>query len=398
MTAVKNMIAITNTLTTVRQKINIFLTENSCPLFIFFVTRVGLFLLVYLSLNFIALDPNSSGEISYNHIIGGWIGWDGGWYRNIVDNGYWYDVTAVDAQFNVVFFPLYPLTIRLVNLIIPKTHWSGLIVSNLSFLIGLIALYQIVLRRFNQTIARHTVLLLATFPFSFYFSTIYSESLFFCTTIVAFFLAQEKKWFWAAFFAALASATRSIGIVVGFGVLLIYIEQNKDKLYKPTKQLLWILFISPIGLLSYAGFLWLRFGNPLLFMTGRDVTGWEKGRGLHELWPTIHALLSRYAILHGSVALLNVLHITVFVVALCLLLWFFKQLPWVYAVWSITVLIISFAAGWHGIARYILPIFPFFIAMALFLKKEKYILGWSYIQTLLLAMFTIMFSHHYWVS
>ncbi len=384
---------------TIWQKCSDFFMANSLPISIFFVTRIGLFLLAYLSLNFIELSSNSpGGVIPYNKIIGGWIYWDSGWYQNIAEYGYQYEATAVDTQFNVVFFPLYPLAIRLFNLIIPKTHWSGLLISNISFLIGFISLYQIILRRFNKTVARHTILLLATFPFSFYFSTMYSESLFFCTIVVAFLFAQKKKWFWAAFFATLASACRSIGLVVGFGVLLVYLEQHKFMLHKPTKPLLWILFLSPMGFLSYVGFLWLRFGNPLIFITVRDVTGWEKGRGLHELWPTIQPLLSINSILQGSNTLLNVLHILTFIIALFLLFWSAKQLSWAYTIWSITILVISFIAGWHGIARYMLPIFPIFIAMALFLKKEKYVLGWIYVQTLLLSMLTIMFSHHYWVS
>jgi hypothetical protein len=68
-------------------------------------------------------------------------------------------------------------------------------------------------------------------------------------------------------------------------------------------------------------------------------------------------------------------------------------------VWAFIYVIISFFAGWQGMGRYILPVFPVFISIALLIHKNvnvrKFVM---YLSSLMLALFAIMYTHFYWVS
>src|SRR6185295_15595271 len=110
------------------------LAENAAPLGVFAVTRAGLCLLVYFSLIFMPLQaPDLWRSNPQNLFIDGWARWDAGWYRDIAERGYTNTPKAEpgqQGQRDTAFFPLYPLTIRLFNIVFGDTFLSGLIISN----------------------------------------------------------------------------------------------------------------------------------------------------------------------------------------------------------------------------------------------------------------------------
>jgi hypothetical protein len=71
--------------------------------------------------------------------------------------------------------------------------------------------------------ARLVVLLMAFAPMAFYFSAVYSESLYFALSVGVFLCARRGQWAKAASLAALASATRSTGIVLMAPLVLLYL-------------------------------------------------------------------------------------------------------------------------------------------------------------------------------
>ena len=66
--------------------------------------------------------------------------------------------------------------------------------------------------------------------------------------------------------------------------------------------------------------------------------------------------------------------------------------------WALIYLVGAFMGGWHNMGRYVLPVFPIYILLALSLKQEMKLLAFVYVSTLLLALFTIMYTHWYWVT
>ncbi len=131
-------------------------------------------------------DPNSP-------FLSFWAKWDSQWYFQIARDGYLYQPLR---QSNVAFFPVYPLSMRLLarfvgdNLIL-----SGFLVSNLAFFLALVFLYRLAELEFgDRSTARRTVFYLAFFPTAFFFSSVYTESVYLLLTVATMYFARSRHW------------------------------------------------------------------------------------------------------------------------------------------------------------------------------------------------------------
>jgi hypothetical protein len=368
---------------------------NAVPLGVFAASRAGLGLLMYLSL---ALLPMRAGEIwrAYpgNLLLDGWVRWDAAWYRDIAQHGYTNAPGHEQVQRDTAFFPLYPLLMRAVHSLVPDLYLCGLLISNIAFLGALMLIYHCVSARYDAGLAQRAIVLIAVYPFSFFFSAVYSESLFLLAAAGAFALGERRRWGWAALCAAAAGATRLVGVAVVFGLLLLYIEQIGFEWRRAGPDILW-LPLGLLGTLGYMAFLIVRFGNALQFVDSQYVPGWGAGVGLGSAWRTLRDL-SPAAILAGQYPLMDIFHLLIFPLALGLAVLAARKLSIAYAAWSIVTLLLSFAL-WHSMGRFVAVIFPLFIVAAMLLDRRRYQVAVC-ISLLLLALFTIMYAHFYWVG
>ena len=159
---------------------------------------------------------------------------DGVHYLGIAQHGYIY-------QFTQVFFPLYPILIKLFSLItLDNFLLSGLLISNLAFLCGLIILFRLIKETYDEKIALWSCLFLLVFPTSFYFGAVYTEGLFFLLITSSFYFYYKKKIILACLVGSIASATRLAGLF-----LTPSLVAKRD-----FKSLIPILII-PLGFLAY---------------------------------------------------------------------------------------------------------------------------------------------------
>jgi Gpi18-like mannosyltransferase len=273
------------------------------PLRIVIISRVGLFILVYLSMVFIPIKSSDGIWSAFpgNRFLDGWSRWDSGWYMDIADRGYGNAPKAVTGQQDVTFWPLFPLIVRAVRPLLGNTHFTGIIVSNAAFLVACLLLYQHVRFRYDDEVAARTIILVCAYPFSFYFSACYSESVFFLSVVAAFYFGERHKWFLAGLFAAAAGATRPLGVLCVVGLALLYVEQARAGQKRIGMDMAWIL----LGLLGSFGFplyLNLEHGDPLLFYSARNVPGWGATMTVNRflsLWP--HLLSGNLSMDHINV-------------------------------------------------------------------------------------------------
>ncbi len=202
---------------------------------------------------------------------------DGLHYLMIAKNGY--------SQYEQAFFPLYPLLIKFLGLLFLDNYLiAGLVISNLSFLLGLyiFSKYLKLLFKNNQqwnnpTIL--TILFLLFFPTSFFFGAVYTEGLFFFLLITSLYFLKKEQYSLAAIFAILSSLTRLVGVFLIIPIsieliqkLKIKSQNHKSKLKKLnftdlTSNYYLLTAISPIiGLLIYCLYLWLTTGDALMFL------------------------------------------------------------------------------------------------------------------------------------
>ena len=65
-------------------------------------------------------------------------------------------------------------------------------------------------------------------PMAFYFSAVYSESLYLALSVGLFWCARQGRWAWVGVLGVLAAATRSTGIVLALPALMLYLYGPRE--------------------------------------------------------------------------------------------------------------------------------------------------------------------------
>ncbi len=371
---------------------------NQYPMKVWLASRSVVFLVSYIGVSLLPVSnkPGIWRGMKDNLFLDGMTRWDAGWYLSIANSGYSVVGNAA-GQSNVAFFPLYPWSMALLKpLCGGNALLAGILISNVCFLFALVWLYQLVQLHHSEDIAISTVLLLAFFPFSFFFSAVYTESMFLMATVGAFLFAEKKRWYSAGLLAAAAGATRSIGFTVTIGIFWVYLTQIEFKYKKIRWDFLGIV-IACSGTFGYLGFLSYHFGDPLLFMKAQNVEGWLGSFGWNNVQVTLSHILQWDRVLEGRYQLTHAFHLVIISVTGVLLVVYRKRFTLPYIFWTAILFLVSLK-GWVGFGRYVMAIFPVFIAMAHFVSEQKLLSFWMNVSTALLATFTIVYSLFYWVA
>jgi len=195
---------------------------------------------------------------------------DGVHYTQIADNGY--------AQNEQAFFPLYPLLIKALTFVTHNRLASGLLIANISFLIGLIVFqkYLKIIFPKNKSQLFWTFFFLLVFPTSFFFGAVYTEGLFFLLFILSLYFLKKKNYWLAGLFAAFSSLTRLIGIflVIPFLFSFFYEKRLSYKHFFSWVDRHILLVLSPfVGFSLYCIYLWKTVGDPLFFFHAQPSFG-----------------------------------------------------------------------------------------------------------------------------
>jgi len=316
---------------------------------------------------------------------------DGIHYINIARRGI--------GLYEEAFFPLYPNLIRLIfPLFHNNTVFTGSLISTISFLIGLIFLVKIVKLDFDQPVAFWTIVALLAFPTSFFFTSVYTEGLFFCLSVAAFYFARTNRWWLAAVFVAMATYTRLVGV---FLIPALFLERFSENKRVYLKSLIPFL-IMPLGLLIYMNYLEDLKNDPLAFAHAQE--GFAQGRTDKVVLP--YQVAFRYVKMLTSISLQNRIYSTLafesfislsFIAVGVIMVFKFRSS---YALYTLSSLILPTLTGTlTSMPRYALLVFPVFIFLGKYLAKSR-ILRWIYFTgSLVLAVyFLALFSRGYWVA
>jgi Mannosyltransferase (PIG-V) len=351
------------------------------------------------------LVPTSSFQRVTLDVLSGsmniWSHWDGEHYVTLAIGGYLHPPDNVSPA----FFPLYPLLLRsfaeLLGGPITKEALSVLapLLSLLFLPFALYFIYYIALDAFDERVAKGTVLILAFFPTTFFLNAAYTESLFLALSAGSLWAIRVRKnLLVACVLAALAAATRHVGV---FLVVPLMYEWIKD-----VERFRWrgiYLLLAPGGLFGYMGYLWVRFGDPLLFYSaqeswGRQATGpldtasraWVsavEGAGRlfgPDLWA--HPSLSNVA--NKLAGASNFFNLAFFVFAMVVLLAGLRYLPLSLTIYGLLLVVPATLFGTPvsplmGTPRYVLVAYPVFIVLALLFRNRLLLGGWLVMSTLI---------------
>lgn len=345
---------------------------------IFFIWVFSLFLIT----NFGIISFPSSGKFPSNNLVDSLANWDGGHFIGIAENGY-------SEKFQYAFFPVYPILINFVNNFVDNFKISAVLINFFCIFLGLQALFNLIAKDFPKKLSEKTILLLLFFPTSFFFLTAYSESLFILLTVLCFLFLRENKLLWATIFALIASGTRITGLAVVFAFLLqIQITQGINR-----KN--WFVLLSPLGFIIYCWYLYIQVEDPFYFITAEQ--HWQRQITISgsAFWEAINLVLKGSFEAPNNMVLFD---LSAAVFGLGLAIRSFRFLPAVYSVYAlISVLIPIFTSTLTSMPRFLLPIFPIFLTLALIEKKEVKIL-YQVITLLFLGILSLQFVRGYWVA
>lgn len=302
-----------------------------------------------------------------------WANFDGVHYLAIALFGY--------AQFQQAFFPLYPILIRELSIIFDtplRYVIAGLLISNISFLAVLFLFAKLLSqtkinnKKISGEQIRFSLVFLTFSPASFYFGSIYTESLFLFLVILSFMLFRSHKFLYGVV-AAFASATRLVGAFL----------------------------LVPIGLVIYMVYLGINYHDPLMFMHVQPLFGAGRSGGEVILLPQVYW---RYLQIFLTVPItqyhffIAVVEFVVFNIVAYLLWRAWKmKMPMQWILFSLATLIVPTLSGtFSSMLRYSMVIFPLYLVLASFSSKIRIITFFLFY--MLLALFTVLFTRGYWVA
>jgi hypothetical protein len=330
-----------------------------------------------------------------------WSHWDGEHYVALAMGGYLNPPDNVSPA----FFPLYPLLLRsfaeLFGGPISKealSVWAPLL-SLLFLPFAFYFIYHIALDGWGERVARGTVLILAFFPTTFFLNAAYTESVFLALSAGSLWAMRVRRdLLLACVLAGFAAATRNVGV---FLVAPLMYEWIKD-----IERFRWrgiYLLLAPGGLLAYMGYLWVRFGDPLLFYSaqeswGRQATGpldtasraWGSAvEGAGRLFdPGLWAHPSLGNVANHIAGAGNFFNVAFFVFAVVVLLAGLRDLPLSLTVYGLLLVAPATLFGTPGsplmgTPRYVLVAFPIFIVLTLLFRNRLLLGGWLVMSTLI---------------
>lgn len=210
---------------------------------------------------------NANAQTGFMDGLWLWTKSDSNSYLGIAENGY---VNEGDARFHIVFFPLYPLFIRLFSYIFGYLR-SALFVSNVCAILGGYMLYRLVRLETDDKTALRSAKYYFILPAGIFLGSAMSDSLFFLLSVCTMYELRRRRFLSAGIFGMLAAFTRSLGLMLAvpfFIEWLNFFMSNKkgERILKTWKSALCVLII-PIGLVGYLVINKLVTGDALRFMT-----------------------------------------------------------------------------------------------------------------------------------
>jgi hypothetical protein len=283
------------------------------------------------------------------------------WFQRIASHGY----RSNDAS--AAFFPLYPLTIRVVSMV-PGVGVAvaAALVAQASFFGALVVLYSLTARELGVDVARRATVYLAVFPTAFFFLAAYSESLFLLLTLLAFWYARAGRWWSAVVPAVLVGLTRSVGVMVAAALLVEAVLQWR----RSRRGLLPALAAAAaplVGLGLYATF-WAVHGDVMAPVKAQD--GWQRQVTLMPL-TLLHAVQAAWR--YQSYWLIDLLVVGIIIGAVVGGL---RLLPASYLTYAIGSLLLPLSEPFPprplmSMPRFVSVVFPAFWVIAVAVNRRK---------------------------
>lgn len=364
----------------------ILLAKAAVFLLVFLAFRLLPFFTAQYELNFV--DPT----YQQGNLAAAFSTWDAQHYLFLAEFGY-----QPGSESNA-FFPLLPALIRLaMPLFGGSSLVAGLVVSNIASLVGLYLLFVFLGDLYGRGTALNTLVLFLAIPTAFFFSLVYSESIFLLLSALFFIWLYRNQYARAAIPALLLPLARPAGALVLLPFATYYLMHERPAV---SRRLFWVA--APLaGCGVYLAIMWLTTGNPLEMMQAEKVyvSGYSILNVLHpaQLWQQL---------MHGPLAIHGYTDSEIdrafFAAFLALLIPLFRRVPLPLALFALGTGVLSVLSGtFMSYPRYLLAAFPVFLCVALLLQDRR--VKWLqppllFLFVMLQSLFVVMHALSYWVA
>ncbi|MBZ5548300.1 MAG: hypothetical protein LAO22_10180 [Acidobacteriia bacterium] len=289
------------------------------------------------------LPPPSGWHYAW---LGIWERFDTLWYLRIAERGY-------DLPMAVIFYPLYPSTIRLLNWAMPVTA-AALVVSTVAtffFFWGLLRLAP----ELSGVGKLRMALLVCVWPTSFVLFAGYAEALNLALIVWAVVFGREQRWWAATACGLLAGLCRPSGVLVAIPLAVMALRSQR-----------WasaLVALTPLGLLSYWG--WLRWSGRLSVVEAYRV---YQGATLAPPWASVWEALRLMATQHDLLLAIK-LGLVILVAALSLR----REVRLedkLFALAVIVQILMYTGRPLLGAARYLMPAYPAFVMLGSYAERR----------------------------
>ena len=221
-------------------------------------------------------------------------GWDTTWYLMLARHGYEHDHGQVGHIFtNLAFFPLLSWIMAVGDAVGLNPFAFALVVSNLTFLVALLAFHRLTTGRLGSALADRATWVLAFAPPSVAASQAYTEGVTLALAICVALAAYRRKYALAGAAAGVAALARPTGVLVAVLVALLAWRDSR-----PGRARRLALALGPAAFAIAGLLLWMQlargswslpFEAQLAWKRGALVTGLathgpqEVGDGWHDL-------------------------------------------------------------------------------------------------------------------
>ena len=366
--------------------------------------------LVWAPLPLSRVSPFDAGPPHLDLLFGTFAQWDATWFIHVAEHGY-------DSKQATAFFPLYPLAVAGVAVVVRSTLVAGVLVSLAAAAVAAVLIARIGRAVIGDRAAGDAVLYLALYPLAFVFTAVYSDALFLALSAGAFLAASRRRGLVAGLLGGLAAATRPTGIALLPALLLLLWPRSRNprELVQPLP-----LLLIPAAIGAYALYLRSRVGDATAFVDAQR-EHWQRETPtlgpLGGLWDAVDFAYHGAAqlLLHlpsagerfdrfDQIALWYVLHFLLLAAAFALTWVAWRRLGSAFGLYSAAILVVALTttSTWfplQSFPRFVLADFPLFLALASVSETRPRL------RTTLLCAFAavgaiaaIAFSRHVWVA
>jgi len=310
----------------------------------------------------------SGHEQSFTEYLEFWRCLDSNHYLQISRE--WYAAEG-DARLLLVFFPGYPILVRLATQLTGNELYAGFLVSMLSFACAGCLFYRLMRLDHNHRFAVRALKYLCIIPGTFFYTAPMTESLFLLLCVGCIYFARTGRWTLGCLLGGYAAFTRSLGATLLAPLVMELVHSRAGK--RENGRRLAALLLVPLGLAAY---LWINYavsGDPFKFQEYQS-EHWHQNLGMffNTASYQIAQLISGWSSNPNTALGLWAANLISCFGSLALVFAAAKKLRPSYTAWFVGYYAMAIGATWLLSApRYLLTLFPVSVAMSTLTRKTE---------------------------